>query len=278
MAFWAAFAVVGTLVIALFVFTPEGPQRHPPMASVPAPTSTSAWPDPPAMAPALASEVVPRPLEVGSPSPLPSPAPPCARTPSVRQGADLSKAFDEAQASVLQMVKKMSVSPNLHQRAVATALLHQAQESDRNMTLFAVLERCGNDDRCKGKAFVEARNQVPPSQDIEALAALAAQGTDLMVYALAAQQCQWSSRAACGSVSQAHRASREPDNAAAWVAVASIAHPTLDTAAVDEALYRLSLATHYNDHSREMLSALHAFRPADADAGLGVCAAEPGSS
>lgn len=94
--------------------------------------------------------------------------------------------------------------------------------------------------------------------DAEGLAQLALADRDPLVYALARgvcalprgdiQQGELSAPAGCGQLSAQGQAEREPDNAAAWLAVAAEAEARGDAAGVAEALHRASVAPTLDSH------------------------------
>lgn len=84
----------------------------------------------------------------------------------------------------------------------------------------------------------------------EALASMAVATSDPQVYAWALQACALTSpeeSSACQMIHVEQWARIDPDNGAAWHRVALQAHARHDTAAVDDAMYHLAMASRYDE-------------------------------
>jgi hypothetical protein len=88
----------------------------------------------------------------------------------------------------------------------------------------------------------------------ESMAELAAQSTDLDLYVAALGACRGSDSGACGGISAAQWAKREPRNAAAWLMVATNADK--DNLARQQALERAVSADSYNERRPNLARAM----------------------
>jgi hypothetical protein len=90
----------------------------------------------------------------------------------------------------------------------------------------------------------------------EALARQALQAGDAQVYGMALRSCLSWRMGACAGLDAWHWAQAEPDNAVAWLYVGGDARRSSDAGALDEALYRMSVADRVDDGWNAALAAL----------------------
>ena len=108
------------------------------------------------------------------------------------------------------------------------------------------LSECERDAACKQDAALVARQL---SEQRDALARLAQGSNDPTVYGWAVRACKDASRESPGQCQVIHPAQwalLDPTNAAPWMAVAARAQAEKDEAALDDALYRISVAERYD--------------------------------
>ena len=124
----------------------------------------------------------------------------------------------------------------------------------------ASVERCDADQGClaaAARANIDAMRRAR-APNLEAVARLAATTSDSFTYAVALQACNRfavapESAPSCKLLSLAQWARLDPDNATPWLHIAAEASARKDSAAVDEAMYRVAAATNNRIYGDQLL-------------------------
>ena len=138
---------------------------------------------------------------------------------------------------------KLLQSNNLHEKATGMYLFAQQAGRDAAASERLNYPGCKNNNECSSKPFYAAQAAIPVNA--EPLVNLALDSNDISVYATALYACSGSTTGACAKISYARWAQMEPNNAAAWMMVASEAEKRKDSAARAAALQRAVSASDY---------------------------------
>jgi hypothetical protein len=131
---------------------------------------------------------------------------------------------------------------------------------------LATLQDSGDDATRAAGLLVALDDPAAPAELRARLVTLAAGASDVRVIAWAQRACAGSAAPACAALAPAHWAEAEPDNAAAWLALAADAR--LDDASRDAALHRAAAAPRLDSH----MPALHRLAAAAEPAALEAAA------
>ena len=166
----------------------------------------------------------------------------------------------ETELGLQRAIGALQARGDARSQAVALTMEIARSRETVNRQLQAVECRPGTDCDAKVKAMTAAVYLQAP-QATDRLLELARSGTDAWIAQLALIACdiQFGTPTGCAGLSPHRLATLEPDNAAAWLELA-----TREPAALDEAMYRASQAAHYDSHWGRLAALVDEALPTDA--------------
>ena len=129
------------------------------------------------------------------------------------------------------------------ERAVALHLQAKTKAGETRNLLLKQYSNCKSGEPCR-KEF-EAAVTAAPLPERDAIAQLAIALPDPQLYALAYRTCKQQQQGFCQAISAAQWAQRDPTNGTAWLYAAGEAKAAQQNQAYEEALYKLSISTHF---------------------------------
>ncbi len=160
----------------------------------------------------------------------------------------------QGRPALAEVVSKFVQSDNLHEKSLGLYLLAHQAGADAMEAERVNYPGCKSSEACSSEPY--AAMQRVRSANAEPLVKLALTSNDASVYATALYACGGTKTDACGTITYAHWAEMEPDNAAAWLTAANEAELRKDSVARAAALQHAIDAKGYDSRAPRLAEVL----------------------